>query len=241
MKISLVIRSLNEKESLRDLLSDVASQKRMPDEVIVVDNESSDGTPELAREWGAKVITLARDQFSHPKSMNLGVGEAKGDVVVLTVGHARIPRKDFFATAERVFVDPRVAGLYSPVLPKKPYSFVEFISYIWPYMWARFAGPYAVEHSSMGVLGATNAAIRKSLWEQHPFDEAYGMGGEDSAWAAWALADHHKIVCDWHFCVRHSHHLGWKEFRQQVRQWRKMAYPSPFSRDALKYRKDLKL
>ena len=34
----------------------------------------------------------------------------------------------------------------------------------------------------MGVMGFTNAIVRRDLWEQYNFNEEFGMGGEDGDW-----------------------------------------------------------
>ena len=84
--ISIVIRTLNEKDSLQKLLFMLKKQKcSVPFEIIVVDNESTDGTKELAESFDAKVITLPKNAFSYPKSMNLGIENSSYEYVVLTV------------------------------------------------------------------------------------------------------------------------------------------------------------
>ena len=80
-KISVVIPCYNEEKTIGKVL------KEMPDfvdEIIVVDNNSSDMTAEIARKYGARVI----------KEKNQGVGwatqrgmmSAKGDVLVIMDG-----------------------------------------------------------------------------------------------------------------------------------------------------------
>ncbi len=240
-RVSLVIRTLNEKEKLESLLQDIKAQQGPRPEIIVVDNESSDGTPKLAEKQGCKLVSIPRQQFTYPQSLNLGLQAATSEVVILTVGHARLFRQDWLQVAQETFLDPQVAGLYAPVIPLKNCSLVETLFY-WPgYLQARIRGPYLIRLRVMGVLGATNAAIRRSLWEKHPFDETYESGGEDGEWAAWVMEQGYAIKCDWRFSVRHSHQLDLKGLKQQIKYWSDLANPKKLEIEELKkFRKDMK-
>ena len=239
--ISLVIRTLNERNKLAALLKDISGQEGMQPEIIVVDNESTDGTPELAEKFGCKLVNIPRQEFTFPRSLNLGMQAASHEVVILTVGHARLFRPDWLNTAVTTFEDPKVAGLYAPVIPLEGCSLVETLFY-WPgYIQARIRGPYMIRMRVMGVLGATNAAIRKSLWAKHPFDESYESGGEDGEWAAWVMDQGFAIMCDWRFSVRHSHELGLAGLKQQIRYWADLAQPKKLDLEVLKsFRRDIK-
>ena len=59
MKVSVVIPAYNEEESIPLVLSDLPPV----DEVIVVDNNSSDGTARVARENGARVVWEERQGY----------------------------------------------------------------------------------------------------------------------------------------------------------------------------------
>ena len=80
--------------------------------------------------------------------------------------------------------------------------------------------------SVLGLLGATNAAIPRVLWQECPFDERYEIGGEDSAWAAGWIARGYGIIQDPKFRVYHSHDLSLRSLVKQVGGWRRMRYPS---------------
>ena len=56
MTISVVITACNEEALLGQCLTALALQTRLPDEIIVVDNSSSDSTAAIARLHNARVI-----------------------------------------------------------------------------------------------------------------------------------------------------------------------------------------
>jgi glycosyltransferase involved in cell wall biosynthesis len=250
--ISLVIRTLNEAKELRLLLEDLKKQVgpvinnvRQPSfwdslEIIVVDNESTDDTQAVAEAYGCKVVTLPRAEFTYPKSINLGISAASHEVVILVVGHVRLLRTDSLLVAAKAFEDRQVAGLYSPVIPLGNSSLVEKLFYYPGYLFARLRGPFQVGMKAMGVMGATNCVIRRSLWEKHPFDETYEAGGDDGEWANWVREQGFTIICDWRFSVRHSHQLDFAGLKEQIAYWSDLAKPSKFDLPRIKsFRKDM--
>lgn len=239
--VSIVIRTLNEKDSLIHLLEILGSQNFLGEkEIIVVDNESSDGTIEVAQKAGAKIVTIKKHDFSYPRSMNLGVEHAQYPVVILLVGHAFPVSKNWINAVVEHFEDPQVAGVYSPTIPSMPYGLSECLLYFPRFILDRRRSPFVMKKVRMGVFGATNIAIRKTIWDKNKFEEKYEMGGEDTQWAGWAIKHGYKIICDTEFVVRHSHRLGLWGVIQQVKYWRELSKPAKFSKKKLFFRKDLK-
>lgn len=87
--LSIVIPAFNEAQALGPVLVDL--QKKFPQaEVIVVDDGSTDGTGEVAREAGA---TLVRHPVNggYGKSLKDGILQAKNDVIVITDADGSYP------------------------------------------------------------------------------------------------------------------------------------------------------
>ena len=120
--VSIIIRTMNEKEYLSELLTAIKNQGyKGKYELIIVDNESSDGTVELATQNYARVVTIKKEEFSFPCSLNRGAESASGEILVFLVGHALPFKHDWLRSGLSHFSDPIVAGVYSPVIPKKVY------------------------------------------------------------------------------------------------------------------------
>lgn len=104
--LSIVIPTLNEERHVGALLSDVASQSRRPDEVLVVDAGSKDGTADVVRRFpfarllaGSPPVALGR---------NLGGHSARGEVLIFLDADARLPAtflEDFLAEFGRRRLD----------------------------------------------------------------------------------------------------------------------------------------
>ena len=84
-KISIIIPARNEEHNLPALLSSLKNQTVLPHEIIVVDDNSSDGTVRTAKEYGVQVIssgTLPEGWLGKPWSCYQGALGAGGDVFV---------------------------------------------------------------------------------------------------------------------------------------------------------------
>src|SRR5574341_1532560 len=89
MTISLVIPAYNEEKYLPAILASIAKLKRQPDELIVVNASSTDKTAEIAKSFGARVITAEKKTIGY--SRQLGLRAAKGDIVAFTDADALLP------------------------------------------------------------------------------------------------------------------------------------------------------
>jgi glycosyltransferase involved in cell wall biosynthesis len=84
--VSVVIPTWNEAQGIAQTLRAVP---RMVDEVVVVDANSSDGTGEIARSLGAKVVTELRRGYG--RAFKTGFNAAKGDLLVSADGDGTYP------------------------------------------------------------------------------------------------------------------------------------------------------
>jgi len=235
--VSVVVRTLNEAPQLRRLILALQGQSLQPDELIVVDNESTDHTTRVAGVWAARVITIPFDEFSYPRSLNTGMALASCPIVVSLPAHAVPLRRDWLESAVRHFDRDEVVGVYSAVRPNTGAGLFERLIYDWTWCTKRKGSPYDVKEATLGTFSATCHAVRRTMWHQHPFDERYGAGGEDVEWAAWAIAHHKAIVYDHRFTVRHSHGLNAWQMYRQIREWQAMLQPQPFDRRSISYRR----
>ena len=81
-RVSVVIPNWNRSALLKKLLEDLAAQDLRPDEVIVVDNGSTDDSVSMARAAGATVIELSANKgFS--KAVNRGIERCQGDWIAI--------------------------------------------------------------------------------------------------------------------------------------------------------------
>ncbi len=90
--VSVVIPTKNGGEDFRRALATIANQKGFRKvEIIVVDSGSTDKTVEVAEQFGAKIIKILPEEFSHSYARNLGASYASGEYLLFTVQDALPP------------------------------------------------------------------------------------------------------------------------------------------------------
>src|SRR5687768_8248493 len=80
--VSVVIPCHNGEAFLEETLLSVRAQLRQPDEIIVVDDASTDGSAEIARRLGATCIPTGVN-VGLPAARNFGIRHARGSLIAL--------------------------------------------------------------------------------------------------------------------------------------------------------------
>ncbi len=86
MKISVVIPCYNEEKTIEKVIKNIPQDVF---EIIVVDNNSTDKTAEIAKKLGAKVVKEKRQGYGY--ALQRGFKEAQGDIVVTLDGDGQYP------------------------------------------------------------------------------------------------------------------------------------------------------
>jgi hypothetical protein len=76
MSLTAVIPVWNGRSLLERLLTSLEAQTRRPDQIIVVDNGSTDGAPDLARARGARIVRMGFNA-GFAAAVNVGIKEAR--------------------------------------------------------------------------------------------------------------------------------------------------------------------
>ncbi len=94
MNVSLIVTVLNEARSLPALLDTIAAQTRQPDEVVICDGGSTDGTLNLLRaETRFPVRVIERPGCNISQGRNFAIEAATGDVIASTDAGVRLDSK----------------------------------------------------------------------------------------------------------------------------------------------------
>ncbi|WP_291981254.1 glycosyltransferase [Luteitalea sp.] len=110
--ISVIICAWNEQDTLADCLRSVLAQARAPDEIIVVDNASTDRTGDVARRFaGVRVIEESRKGLT--RARDAGHRASTGDILACLDADCRAPA-GWLAGIERQLADPRVVAVTGP-------------------------------------------------------------------------------------------------------------------------------
>jgi len=83
MRISVIVPAYQAAATLAETLHSIAAQTRPPDEVIVVDDGSTDGTADVARATMPSARVITRANGGSAAALNSGLAEAKGDLLAM--------------------------------------------------------------------------------------------------------------------------------------------------------------
>lgn len=139
-------------------LEAVARQTEMPDEVIVVDNNCTDDTANIARSFD--FVTLLKERVQGKGSArDRGFNAAKSDILARIDADSEID-PGWVATLRRSFDDPEVVGVTGPgrslLLPRVPRPMT--------LLWSRLYFLWTEMFFRVPVLWGANMAVRSDAW-----------------------------------------------------------------------------
>ena len=81
--VCIIVPPFNRAQYLGEALESVISQTRPPAEVIVVDDGSTDTTPQVAKSFGDRVRYVRQENGGKPAAVNLAFGLLRADFVII--------------------------------------------------------------------------------------------------------------------------------------------------------------
>ncbi|MCE5259963.1 MAG: glycosyltransferase [Chloroflexi bacterium] len=99
--VSVIATVLNEAQAVDTLMSSLMAQTRLPDEIVIIDGGSNDGTLELLKKWqGSSPVPLRIQKApgcNIAQGRNAAINLAQGDIIAVTDAGVRLPT-DWLAT-----------------------------------------------------------------------------------------------------------------------------------------------
>jgi succinoglycan biosynthesis protein ExoM len=183
MTISVCIATHRRLDRLQLVLTDLARQQRLPDQVVVVDNDANGSARPVIEQLRAAQVPFALDYDIQPerniaRTRNRTVAHATGDWLAFIDDDERAPEAwlaQLLEAAERHQAD----GVLGPVDPQVPESAPDWIRrgrfYDYPRMRSGMRVP--LNRMRFGNVLLRGAPLRA---EPGPFDPSYGLStGED--------------------------------------------------------------
>lgn len=193
LKLSLIIPTFNEERHIEACLNSVALQTVMPFEVIVVDNNSTDKTLEIAERYDfVRVVKEKKQGRGHARTA--GFNAAKGDILGRIDADSRIHKNWTERVLQRFSEDKDLAGItglaYTDFVPGTHAVKAKFFSR--SYYWFAHAG-----FNTVTMWGA-NMALRRKEWmkvkDKVCLDDS--IVHEDQDVSLWVAAEGGKIIQD---------------------------------------------
>lgn len=209
VETTVLIRTFNEARHLPVLLERLTQQVYRDFETVVVDSGSVDGTRDIAARAGAKVIRIDRDHFTFGYSLNVGTREGSGRLIAIVSAHTVPLDEHWLGNLVAPFSDPRVAMVYGRQVGADVSKFSEAQD-----LRRTFGTERRVLRPPKFFANNANAAIRRDLWVQYPFDAAL-PGLEDIDWARRWLQDGYEVVYEPAAALFHIHEETWPQVRRR--------------------------
>jgi len=175
LKFSLIMTIFNEKDTVQGFLTGLRDWTRLPDEMVIVDGGSNDGTVEIIRSFipfsPVPILFIEEMKCNIPKGRNIAVQRATYDYIVGTDMGCLVPSDWFEKITTPFFEDGRtdvVGGYYQPLCTER-------IHYAYHYLTHRSKfddGFFLISHRSI--------AYKKAVWEKVGGYPEYIQAGEDT-------------------------------------------------------------
>lgn len=158
LTLSIVIPAFNEESHLKQCLDDIVKQTVMPDEVIVVNNNSTDKTVDIAKKYDfVKVIEESKPGVRYAR--DAGFAKSNCDIIGRIDADSQI-EKHWCEQVLKTFSDSKVAASTGPCfyydMPMKKFGLLVDN--------AIRKGLYGLDEAP--VLFGSNMAVRRSVWEK---------------------------------------------------------------------------
>ena len=209
MKVSVIIRTLNEAKYLVELLTAIAAQETQHEvEVVVIDSGSTDDTLVIAARANARVTHIDKEQFSFGRSLNEGCAFATGDILIFVSGHC-VPCTPHWLDALVAPLVSEAAGYsYGGQLGRDTTTFSE------QQVFAKFFPPHEASENADYFCNNANAAITRNVWQRFKFNEEI-TGLEDMELAKRYVATGGTVHYVPTASVFHIHDEKWSQIRRR--------------------------
>ena len=190
-----------------------------PEQVLILDSESTDGTPDLARGLGFAVKSVARKEFNHGTTRQLAVELLQeSEILVFLTQDAILTSPDAISKLHDAFADPKVGAAYGRQLPRLGAGAIETHARDFNYPATSHLRDL-VSRETLGFktifISNSFAAYRRTALVEIGGFPARVIFGEDTITAAKLLLADYTIAYVANATVRHSHRYTWtQEFKR---------------------------
>lgn len=207
MKPWVVMRCYNDAWVVGDTLRAIAEQD-LPHQLIVFDNESSDGSLGIIRQYTDNIVNVPKGKYIPGRVLNHAMRETDGEFVVFVNSDCVPQNRQWLRHLLDGFRDDKIAAVFGRQIPR-------------PDCWTLFAkdtndtfGDGSRQQYWKHCFSMATSAVRRSVWETSPFREDIQYS-EDVDWT-WRLRQQGwKIQYVADSIAMHSHNYTLKQYEKR--------------------------
>lgn len=158
ISITVIIPAYNEEKTIAKCLTSVLRQKVKADEIVVVNNNSTDKTVEIAKSFSVRVIDEKKQGMISAR--NAGFDYVKSDIIARTDADSMVPQ-NWIAKIKELFLQRDVLAVSGPA-----YFFDLPGTVKLSYLSSRLLFKLVEKRIKTDCLFGPNMALRKSAWEK---------------------------------------------------------------------------
>ena len=164
-KVTVIIPALNEEKNIGQVLEEI-KRKQNIDEIIVVDNASTDRTAQISKDHGAKVV-LCEDK-GKGYAMEKGLEEARNEIVVFLDADVKDYDEDIINILTNPIINEEADFVKSTFNRKEGGKVTELVTK--PMLNIIYPDMYKFSEPLSGMI-----AGKKSMLEKLYFEKDYGV------------------------------------------------------------------
>ena len=220
-RVSVVVPVRNGARTLPRTLAALAALEPMPDELVFVDNGSTDDTRARLEAFAAagpraKVLVLGEARRGASVARNTGTRAATGEVIAFTDADC-CPRRDWLAALVAPLADATVGAVAGRLHSTPPAGVVEAFSSLFTLQLPAAAARHTRWTPWAGGFPTANLAVRRTLFERiGGFDESVAIYGEDYDLCARLYVAGAAIVYTPAAGVEHQHRVTLRSMLRQA-------------------------
>jgi glycosyltransferase involved in cell wall biosynthesis len=157
MTVSVIVPAYNEEKYIRTCLEALIHQDEKPDEIVVVDNNCTDHTAQIAQEF--PITILKEEKQGMISARNAGFNHADGDIIARCDADVIVP-VDWIKKIKNNFEDETIDALTGPACF---YDLFLANKTIVPFLLYHYALRLFLGHH---VLAGPNMIVSKQIWNK---------------------------------------------------------------------------
>lgn len=198
--ISVIVPVFNGGETMRETIEHLLRQSLPPDEIIVVDDGSTDETANILRSFGSRIKVLSKTNGGPASARNVGIRASRGSLIAFTDSDC-FPEEDWLQNLVKGFHSLDIAGAGGRVLSSVNGYIAEYVDL------HGFMNPaYSTGENILSLVTANACFRRDALLKVNLFDERFRKPGcEDTELSVRLRSMGYKLAFVETAVVRHRH------------------------------------